>query len=60
MAQQTCKICGRQEQVTPDGRGFPPDIAKRKLKKWCNANGCKSDPQYTADFYIRMEPRIDG
>lgn len=28
---QTCKLCGRAEYVIPDGRGFPPDIAKRKL-----------------------------
>jgi uncharacterized protein CbrC (UPF0167 family) len=45
---QTCQLCGRAETVTPDGRGFPPDIAKRRLKKWCNANGCKSEPKYTA------------
>ena len=52
MPDQNCKICGRNEPVVPDGRGFPPDIAKRKLKKRCNANGCKSDPQYTADVYF--------
>lgn len=50
MPTQTCKLCGRQETVTPDGRGFPPDIAKRKLQKWCKANGCPCDPQYRADF----------
>jgi len=45
---QTCQLCGRQETVVPDGRGFPPDIAKRKLVKWCKANGCPSKPAYRA------------
>lgn len=49
---QTCQLCGREETVTPDGRGFPPDIAKRKLRKKCKANGCKSDPVYTAGFAV--------
>ena len=34
---QTCLLCGRQVVVTPDGRGFPPDIAKRKLRKACKS-----------------------
>ena len=45
---QTCELCGLVEIVTPDGRGFPPDIAKRQLKRRCNANGCKSQPTYLA------------
>lgn len=45
---QTCQGCGRQVAVVPDGRGFPPDIAKRRLAKVCAANGCKSFPKYTA------------
>jgi len=45
---QTCRLCGRQVVVTPDGRGFPPDIAKRKLARQCQAGGCPCDPQYTA------------
>ena len=45
---QTCLLCGRQVVVTPDGRGFPPDIAKRKLRKACKSAGCPSDPQYRA------------
>lgn len=45
---QTCQLCGRVETVTPDGRGFPPDIAKRRLRKRCNANACPSKPTYRA------------
>jgi hypothetical protein len=43
---QTCQICGRVEIVTPDGRGFPPDIAKRRLAKLCKADGHVSQPKY--------------
>ena len=57
---QTCRLCGRVEAVTPDGRGFPPDIAKRKLKRWCAANGCPSDPQYTAGFSFGPAPEISS
>lgn len=45
---QTCLRCGRVEIVRPDGRGFPPDIAKRKLRKACKENGCPCEPQYRA------------
>lgn len=55
---QTCALCGRGLVVRPDGRGFPPDIAKRKLKKWCNANGCPSEPQYRAGVIVG--PRAKG
>ncbi len=34
--------------VRPDGRDFPPDIAKRKLAKLCAADGHTSDPKYLA------------
>ena len=44
----TCVLCGRSRVVQPDGRGFPPDIAKRALRKVCKANGCQSDPRYRA------------
>ena len=47
---QTCTTCGRVVIVQPDGRGFPPDIAKRKLAKLCKADGHVSTPQYTAGF----------
>ena len=47
---QTCSLCGRVEVVRPDGRGFPPDIAKRRLAKTCKANGCPSKPEYRAGF----------
>lgn len=49
----TCKKCGRIEYVKPSGRGFPPDTAKRKLSKICKANGCESDPVYTAGMGLR-------
>lgn len=45
---QTCQLCGRVEAVMPVGRSFPPDAAKRRLKKRCEAAGCNSQPQYTA------------
>lgn len=44
----TCENCGDTEPVVPDGRGFPPDIAKRKLAKRCKAKGHNSCPYYTA------------
>ena len=47
---QTCRTCGAVEVVTPNGRGFPPDIAKRKLAKRCKAAGHVSDPAYLAGF----------
>lgn len=45
---QTCAKCGRTVTVTQDGRGFPPDIAKRRLIKACKANGCTCEPVYRA------------
>lgn len=45
---QTCKVCGQTQAVVPDGRGFPPDIAARKLAKLCREAGHKSEPVYTA------------
>jgi hypothetical protein len=47
---QTCQLCGNVEVVRPDGRGFPPDISKRKLVKRCKAEGCPSQPAYRAGF----------
>jgi hypothetical protein len=52
----TCTLCGRRQVVRPDGRGFPPDIAKRKLRKLCNAAGCRCDPVYRAG----IDPRIES
>jgi hypothetical protein len=49
---QTCRICGLVEVVRMDGRGFPPDIAKRRLRKRCEAAGCPSDPHYLAGFQL--------
>ena len=45
---QTCALCGRVEVVNVYGRGFPPDAAKKRLRKLCAANGCPCDPQYMA------------
>lgn len=49
---QTCSLCGRSKAVTPDGRGFPPDIAKRRLQRACAAAGCPSQPRYTAGVVL--------
>jgi hypothetical protein len=51
--QQKCENCGRVEIVKADGRGFPPDIAKRKLAKRCAKAGHPSQPIYTAGMAIR-------
>lgn len=53
---QTCELCGRRVVVTPDGRGFPPDIAQRKLKRLCNANSCESEPKYRAGVTFGGRP----
>lgn len=45
---QTCQVCGRYVVVKHDGRGFPPDIAARKLAKLCKADGHESVPEYRA------------
>lgn len=51
---QTCQVCGDSEQVVPDGRGFPPDIAKRRLVKRCKAAGHKCEPRYEAGLVIHV------
>lgn len=58
---QTCTICGDTETVRPDGRGFPPDIAKRKLAKRCKAKGHTTIAQYTAGLMLsrRFMPQGD-
>jgi hypothetical protein len=51
-----CQRCGRTEYVHPDSRGFPPDIAKRKLQKQCRANGCPCpNPVYRAGVDPSLE-----
>lgn len=45
---QRCQLCGRVQTVRPDGRGFPPRIAARKLLRACNAAGCPCEPHYQA------------
>jgi hypothetical protein len=48
----TCDKCGRQLVVQPTGRGFPPDVARNKLRKACRANGCSGEPQYRAGMAL--------
>lgn len=57
---QSCTECGRVEIVTPDGRGFPPDIAKRKLRKRCQAAGCPSKPAYRAGIGAGLQALLRG
>jgi hypothetical protein len=47
---QTCRVCLDVEVVRPDGRGFPPNIAKNKLAKRCKAKGHVCDPHYLAGY----------
>ena len=49
---QTCTTCGDVEVVRPDGRGFPPDIAKRRLAKRCKVKGHISTPTYRVGFNL--------
>lgn len=49
---QTCQTCGDFEEVRPDGRGFPPDIAKRRLAKRCAAKGHHCVPVYRAGLAL--------
>jgi|HubBroStandDraft_5_1064220.scaffolds.fasta_scaffold382931_1 hypothetical protein len=55
---QTCKLCGRSLAVQPDGRGFPPDITRRKLRRLCNDNGCPCLPEYRAG--VQAGGRVTG
>lgn len=58
---QTCTTCGDVEVVRMDGRGFPPDIAKRRLAKRCAEKGHKSTPTYRAGFVVGPRPHgMDG
>lgn len=45
---QTCTTCGATAVVRQDRRGFPPDIAKRRLAKACKAAGHECTPVYRA------------
>lgn len=54
----SCRTCRRVVIVTPDGRGFPPDIAKRKLIRICAANGCECEPHYQAGLILT--PPLSG
>lgn len=54
---QTCQVCGDVEVVRPDGRGFPPDIAKRRLARRCKMKGHESEPRYLAGTTFSTRPR---
>lgn len=54
---QTCALCGRHVEVVGTSRGFPPDVAKRKLQRLCKAAGCESQPEYRAGFTFPRSPR---
>lgn len=49
---QRCQLCGRSVVVMDAGRGFPPDVAARKLRRLCKADGCDSEPRYTAGYIL--------
>jgi hypothetical protein len=55
----SCRICGRSITVVPGGRGFPPDIAKRKLVKDCKSNGCPCSPEYRAGISPELEKFLE-
>lgn len=57
---QTCLVCGDYEVVRPDGRGFPPDIAKRRLAKRCKAAGHTSKPKYSVGLSPLLEALLKG
>lgn len=54
----TCTVCGATEVVRPDGRGYPPDIARRRLIKHCKSAGHVCDPVYQAGFIVGRSQAI--
>ena len=56
----TCDKCGDRLTVVQDGRGFPPDIAKRRLRNQCRAKGCQGEPQYRAGISPGLARQIGG
>lgn len=44
---QTCKLCGNTWEISVHMGGFPPDTARRYLRRLCQAQGCPCDPEYT-------------
>jgi hypothetical protein len=48
----TCDKCGRRAVVQPYVRGFPPDVARNKLRKACRSAGCDGEPQYRAGVQL--------
>lgn len=43
-----CRDCNAVRKVDPYVRGFPPDVAKAKLRRSCREHGCKGEPEYIA------------
>lgn len=44
----TCVLCGNVEVVHLTGRGYPPEMARKRLKARCKADGCPCQAQYLA------------
>lgn len=54
---QSCIVCGDTETVRPDGRGFPPQIARNRLAKRCKDKGHRCQSVYRAGVTIAPSPR---
>ena len=50
---QTCTTCGRSRDCMLHMRGFPPDGAKRWLKRTCPNGGAGCEIKYRAGFELR-------
>ena len=48
----SCAVCGSTEVVRPSGRGYPPDIARRRLIKRCKNISHTCEPVYQAGFAL--------
>lgn len=61
---QTCSVCGDSVTVVQTGRGYPPEIAKRKLAKRCQAAGHRPAITYRAgvapDLMQRLRDSLDA
>ena len=55
-----CKTCGTVLVVKPDGRGFPPGIAQRKLVKSCKERGCDFDIDYRAGMSAELLAMLEA
>jgi hypothetical protein len=55
-----CKTCGTVMAVKPDGRGFPPSIAQRKLAKSCKSRDCDFRIDYRAGMSQDLIDLLEG